>query len=152
MQANCEVDFRDFPDDTSTCRFFMNTNIFPSLVKMVLKVGEGTMDTLVEQTNWDIPRVELTLVAGKNDSDHQLLVVTLEAKRRSSTLKLELTLPMVICTILVLISPLFGTFHRQLTVKLFSLLLQFMCFQFLVQKTPQVGVGQAMPNICEFSA
>jgi hypothetical protein len=115
---------------------------------MNLKVGEGTMDTLVQQTSWDIPRVELAL--NQNESDHQFLVVTLEARRKSSTLKLELTLPMVICTILVLISPLFGTFHQQLYVKLFSLLLQFMCFQFLVQKTPQVGVGEAMPNICKF--
>jgi len=51
--------------------------------------------------------------------------------RRSSTLVIELTMPMMVSAVVVLVAPLFGTFIEQLHAKLFAVLLQFLCFQFL---------------------
>lgn len=58
-------------------------------------------------------------------------------------------IPMVISAILVLVAPFFGRFQQQLYVKLFAILLQFLCFQYLVEKTPQIGFGDAVPNLCK---
>lgn len=74
----------------------------------------------------------------------------LGAERQSSTLRIELTVPMLITATLVLCSPLFGPFTHQLLVKLFSVLLQFICFQFLVERTPDAGFGDQVPKICPF--
>ena len=84
------------------------------------------------------------------------------ASRKSSTLSVELYLPMLVSAILVLIGPLVGPFRlytillkiqknsvrltiasHQCYVKLFAILLQFLCFQFLVTKAPQIGFGAA---------
>jgi hypothetical protein len=71
------------------------------------------------------------------------------AERASTTLALELNVPMVISALILLASSLFGTLTQQLFVKLFAIHLQFISFQFLVDKTPHVGFGETVPKICE---
>jgi hypothetical protein len=84
-----------------------------------------------------------------NFSRVETLQMCITAQRRSSTLRIELTIPMLISAILVLVAPFFGKFQQQLYVKLFAILLQFLCFQYLVSKTPQIGLGDTVPTICK---
>ncbi|KIH60090.1 hypothetical protein ANCDUO_09668 [Ancylostoma duodenale] len=81
----------------------------------------------------------------------EALEICVTARRRSTTLAVELTLPVLISALLLLIAPFFGKFDQQIKVKMFALLLQFMSFQFMADKTPQLGFGSTVPKICENS-
>lgn len=78
------------------------------------------------------------------------LEVCVGVVRKSSTLAVELTLPVLISALILLLAPFFGKFNQQIYVKMFALLLQFLSFQFLAEKTPQLGFGDNIPKICEF--
>ncbi|VDM82344.1 unnamed protein product [Strongylus vulgaris] len=82
----------------------------------------------------------------------ETLEICLTARRKSTTLAVELTLPVLISALLLLIAPFFGKFDQQIKVKMFALLLQFMSFQFMAEKTPQLGFGATVPKIYVFYA
>uniref|UniRef100_A0A915J9N4 Neurotransmitter-gated ion-channel transmembrane domain-containing protein n=1 Tax=Romanomermis culicivorax TaxID=13658 RepID=A0A915J9N4_ROMCU len=73
-----------------------------------------------------------------------------QATRFSKTLKMQLSIPMAISGILVVVAPLFGTMQTQIFVKMFSLVMQLICFQFLISMTPTAGMGNEMPKIYSF--
>lgn len=149
MQARCQVDFSNYPNDVKHCCFNLRSYMFRDIVKFNVLDTLGHLDLDQIQTNWDIKKISVT--PEKDNEDQSSFVrFCIDAGRKSSTLRIEHTIPMVISAILVFVAPLFGHFKHQVFVKLFALLLQFLCFQFLVSKTPQLGFGDVVPRIYKF--
>jgi hypothetical protein len=151
MQAVCDTDFENYPQDVNSCCFNLKSYLFEKLMEFKVWQRDGRVDPDLAQTNWDLRDITAdTLIKDTGSTKTQSLRVCLKAARQSSTLKIELTVPMVVSAVLVLIAPLFGTMQSQVYVKLFALLLQFLCFQFLVTRTPLAGLGDATPKLYRF--
>uniref|UniRef100_A0A914UH63 Neurotransmitter-gated ion-channel ligand-binding domain-containing protein n=1 Tax=Plectus sambesii TaxID=2011161 RepID=A0A914UH63_9BILA len=150
MQAQCEIDFTKYPEDDKYCCFTLQSHLYPYYIKYFLAKGERNVDYKNMRTNWDITDVTVKVLPDPDDRKTQTLELCIASSRKSATLRIELTIPMVISAILVLVAPFFGRFQQQLYVKLFAILLQFLCFQYLADKTPQIGFGDTVPNIYKF--
>lgn len=151
MQGICDTDFENYPQDVNYCCFNLKSYLFDKIVEFKVVQRDGRLDPELAQTNWDLRDITVDARSGEQGSANkaQSLRVCLKAARESATLKIELTVPMVVSAVLVLIAPLFGTMQSQIYVKLFALLLQFLCFQFLVTRTPQAGLGDSTPKLCK---
>uniref|UniRef100_A0A0M3IY43 Neur_chan_LBD domain-containing protein n=1 Tax=Anisakis simplex TaxID=6269 RepID=A0A0M3IY43_ANISI len=123
IQAHCQIDYTNFPDDRKYCCFTLKSLIYPHYIKYFLSRGERAA---------------------------QVLEICLAVQRKSMTLRIELTIPMVVSSLLVVIAPFFGTLKDQINVKLFAILIQLLSFTNLASKTPQVGFGSTIPNIYLF--
>ncbi|GMS82720.1 hypothetical protein PENTCL1PPCAC_4895 [Pristionchus entomophagus] len=155
MQAQCEIDYSDYPNDRKHCCFKLRSSLYKRYIKFFILSGEGECEGLdVEQirTNWHIENSWVKKLAADDDMKAEELEICVTARRKSTTLSIELTIPVLISALLILLAPFFGKFQQQINVKMFSILLQFMCFQFLANKTPQVGFGESVPKIYIFYA
>ncbi len=143
LQAHCEMDLNNYPDDKVRCCFGFRSKLYRD--KLRFKLSEDDVQFADKfRSTWEVKDVSLS-----TEEDAKTLKVCLVAMRMSKTLKLELTLPMAASAVLVLLAPLFGTFTSQHFVKMFVLLLQFLCFQFLVYRTPHLGFGGVVPKLCK---
>uniref|UniRef100_A0A1I7ZEA5 Neur_chan_LBD domain-containing protein n=1 Tax=Steinernema glaseri TaxID=37863 RepID=A0A1I7ZEA5_9BILA len=150
IQAHCDTDFTDFPDDKKHCCFTLKSTLYPHYIKYFLVAGEDQIDMTKLRTNWHIEEATMRQLADVDDPKAQVLQMCITARRRSATLRIELTIPVFISALLVFITPFFGKMTQQNYVKLFAILLQYMSFQFLVTRTPQVGMGDHVPKIYLF--
>ncbi|TMS35735.1 hypothetical protein L596_003066 [Steinernema carpocapsae] len=148
MQAHCETDFTDYPDDKKHCCFTLKSTLYPHYIKYFLV--DDHIDMSKMRTNWHIEEATVRQLSDLEDMKTQVLQICVTARRRSSTLRIELTIPVFISALLVFITPFFGKIEQQVYVKLFAILLQYMSFQFLVTRTPQVGMGDNVPKIYLF--
>ncbi len=148
VHGRCQVNFRNYPEDEHTCCFYLYESINPSLVHFEQTSGVGTVDPRYSSSVWSLRDITTT-VEVPGGSNTPRMRVCMQILRASSTLKVELTLPMSICAVIILVTPLFGSMKKQLGAKLFAILLQFLCFEFLIKRTPQAGFGEETPRICK---
>lgn len=148
MQGQCETDYHNYPLDVSYCCVEFKSFLFDKLITFKVFDEQGHLDEEQTQSNWDIKTFTVQSHSHEGELEVEHLSVCLKAHRLSTTLRIELMVPMAVSAVVVVVSPLFGTMLIQLYVKLFALLLQFLCFQFLVNRTPQAGLGNAVPKIC----
>ncbi|MFH4977315.1 hypothetical protein AB6A40_004024 [Gnathostoma spinigerum] len=72
-------------------------------------------------------------------------------QRATSSLWIELTVPTTVCTVLLLLTPVFGHVHIQLTAKMFIILLQFIAMMLFSNRiAPHFGTASATPKILRF--
>ncbi|VDM39834.1 unnamed protein product [Toxocara canis] len=161
IQAHCQIDYTNFPDDRKYCCFTMKSLLYPHYIKYFLTRGERGIDLEKIRTNWHIEMATIRVEQDEDDRKAQVLEVCLTVQRRSMTLRIELTIPMMVSSLFVVIAPFFGTFKDQasqhfgwicegetsLNIKLFAILIQLLSFTNLAGKTPQVGFGNTIPNI-----
>ncbi|PAV84498.1 hypothetical protein WR25_25247 [Diploscapter pachys] len=152
IQAQCEMDYSDYPNDLKDCCFVMQSSLYRRYIKYFLETEDDQVDISEIKTNWQVEKANIKKITEEGDNKSEQLQVCLRARRRSTTLTLELTIPVLVSALIILIAPFFGRFHQQIYVKMFALLLQFMSFQFLAEKTPQVGFGATIPKIYLFYA
>ncbi|VDD92517.1 unnamed protein product [Enterobius vermicularis] len=150
IQAHCEIDYTNFPDDHKYCCFNMKSTLYPHYIKFFLVRGEDGVDVSHVRTNWHIESATVKQTQNEDDRKAQVLNMCLTVRRRSTTLRIELTIPMMVSSLFVVIAPFFGTFKDQLNIKLFAILIQLLSFTNLASKTPQVGFGDTVPNIYVF--
>ncbi|KHN83749.1 Acetylcholine receptor subunit beta [Toxocara canis] len=150
IQAHCQIDYTNFPDDRKYCCFTMKSLLYPHYIKYFLTRGERGIDLEKIRTNWHIEMATIRVEQDEDDRKAQVLEVCLTVQRRSMTLRIELTIPMMVSSLFVVIAPFFGTFKDQLNIKLFAILIQLLSFTNLAGKTPQVGFGNTIPNIYVF--
>uniref|UniRef100_A0A1I7VLV1 Neur_chan_LBD domain-containing protein n=1 Tax=Loa loa TaxID=7209 RepID=A0A1I7VLV1_LOALO len=163
MQAHCDIDYSNFPDLNYS---FLNTIIrivgrqelllsaeissLSSLHQILSCSGEDGLDLTKLRTNWHVRDATIKVLPDEDDRKTQMLEICLQVRRRSSTLRIELTLPMMVSSLLVVIAPFFGSFRDQINVKLFAIFIQLVSFTFLAIKAPQVGFGETVPHIYTF--
>lgn len=156
MKAQCTVDYTEYPNDRKHCCFNLQSTLYKRYVKFIMEHGDGheMLDTKNIRTNWHVDPTWTWIMKLNQDNDNRAerLEVCVGVVRKSSTLAVELTLPVLISALILLLAPFFGKFHQQVYVKMFALLLQFMSFQFLSEKTPQLGFGDNIPKIYIFYA
>lgn len=152
VQAHCDMDYANFPDDHMNCGFRMKSVFYPRYIRYYLIQGEDGVDLSKLKTNWHVQDANIKVLHDEDDRKAQIIEVRLQVRRRSSTLRIELTLPMMVSSLLVVIAPFFGTFRDQINVKLFAIFIQLVSFTFLAIKTPQVGFGETVPHIYIFYA
>ncbi|KHJ99678.1 hypothetical protein OESDEN_00332 [Oesophagostomum dentatum] len=152
IQAHCEIDYTEYPSDIKHCCFNLQSTLYKRYIKYYLENEDEHLDISQLKTNWEIENSWVKKGTQEGDNKAELLEVCLTARRRSTTLSVELTLPVLISALLLLIAPFFGRFDQQIKVKMFALLLQFMSFQFMAEKTPQLGFGATVPKIYVFYA
>ncbi|MCP9261979.1 Acetylcholine receptor subunit beta [Dirofilaria immitis] len=139
MQAHCDIDYTNFPDDDKNCCFRMKSILYPHYIRYYLAQGEAGLDITKLRTNWHVRDATIKVLPDEDDRKTQMLQICLQVRRRSSTLRIELTLPMMVSSLFVVIAPFFGTFRDQINVKLFAIFIQLVSFTFLAIKAPQVG-------------
>lgn len=147
----CTISYEDFPSDNIDCCITLtNQEHTQSSVmwKVLNEKGKARNDWIPK--DWKVVNLETSVRKDEDNGDRDVLRVCVSAERRSSTLRVELTMPMAFSAILVLVAPFFRSMKAQLYVKLFAMLLQFMCFELLVGRTPQLGMGDETPAICKF--
>ncbi|VDM55802.1 unnamed protein product, partial [Angiostrongylus costaricensis] len=154
IQAHCEIDYTEYPSDIKHCCFNLQSTLYKRYInsRAVEIVLAEHLDISQLKTNWKIENSWLKKKTQDGDNKADTLEICVTARRRSTTLAIELTLPVLISALLLLIAPFFGTFDQQIKVKMFALLLQFMSFQFMVDKTPHLGFGSSLPKIYVFYA
>uniref|UniRef100_A0A1I7UDM3 Neur_chan_LBD domain-containing protein n=1 Tax=Caenorhabditis tropicalis TaxID=1561998 RepID=A0A1I7UDM3_9PELO len=156
MKAQCTIDYTEYPNDRKHCCFNLQSTLYKRYVKFIMEHGDGheMLDTKNIRTNWHIDPSWTWIMKLNQDNDNRAerLEVCVGVVRKSSTLAVELTLPVLISALILLLAPFFGKFNQQIYVKMFALLLQFMSFQFLSEKTPQLGFGDNIPKIYIFYA
>ncbi|VDK17350.1 unnamed protein product [Anisakis simplex] len=151
---NLAVSFQD----RKYCCFTLKSLIYPHYIKYFLSRGElrelfefsDGIDLTKVRTNWHIESASIHVEQDEDDRKAQVLEICLAVQRKSMTLRIELTIPMVVSSLLVVIAPFFGTLKDQINVKLFAILIQLLSFTNLASKTPQVGFGNTIPNIYLF--
>uniref|UniRef100_A0A1I7XDA7 Neur_chan_LBD domain-containing protein n=1 Tax=Heterorhabditis bacteriophora TaxID=37862 RepID=A0A1I7XDA7_HETBA len=148
IQAHCDIDYTEYPSDIKHCCFNLQSSLYKRYIKYYLENEDETLDVKDIKTNWHIMNSWIKKDTQEGDNKAELLEVCVVARRRSTTLAVELTLPVLISALLLLIAP----FFRKIKVKMFALLLQFMSFQFMAEKTPQIGFGATVPKIYIFYA
>ncbi|VBB31482.1 unnamed protein product [Acanthocheilonema viteae] len=131
MQAHCDIDYTNFPDKK-------------------LNYSADGLDLAKLRTNWHVRDANIKILPDEDDRKAQMLQICLQVRRRSSTLRIELTLPMMVSSLFVVIAPFFGSFRDQINVKLFAIFIQLVSFTFLAIKAPQVGFGETVPHIYTF--
>uniref|UniRef100_A0A914VCQ9 Neurotransmitter-gated ion-channel ligand-binding domain-containing protein n=1 Tax=Plectus sambesii TaxID=2011161 RepID=A0A914VCQ9_9BILA len=169
LTSTCAVDFTHYPEDVNDCCMLLQAaDEYESQLRFDVEnsnghVGPGqpvtvgmVRDTLGLNTkpstalsDWVVKTVS-TSVYTRDDDGAQALEVCLKAHRQSPTLKMALTMPVSIITIIMLVSPLFGDLKIQALVKLFTLGLQTICFLFLCSQAPNTGFGTTKPKIYTF--
>ncbi|EJD76273.1 hypothetical protein, variant [Loa loa] len=150
MQAHCDIDYSNFPDDDKNCCFRLKSVLYPHYIRYYLARGEDGLDLTKLRTNWHVRDATIKVLPDEDDRKTQMLEICLQVRRRSSTLRIELTLPMMVSSLLVVIAPFFGSFRDQINVKLFAIFIQLVSFTFLAIKAPQVGFGETVPHIYTF--
>lgn len=71
-------------------------------------------------------------------------------QRSTNSVRIELTLPTTITSLLFLITPLFGKIQLQIFTKLFVLFLQFLALQLFSNRiAPHLGSAAATPKLCK---
>ncbi|CCD70545.1 Neurotransmitter-gated ion-channel ligand-binding domain-containing protein [Caenorhabditis elegans] len=156
MKAQCQIDYTEYPNDRKHCCFNLQSNLYKRYVRFIME-HEGAhemLNTKNTKTNWHIDPMYtwISKMNQENDNRAERLEVCVGVVRKSSTLAVELTLPVLISALILLLAPFFGKFNQQIYVKMFALLLQFLSFQFLAEKTPQLGFGDNIPKIYVFYA
>lgn len=156
MKAQCVIDYTEYPNDRKHCCFNLQSTLYKRYVKFIMEHGDGheMLNTKDIRTNWHVDPTWTWIMKlnQENDNRAERLEVCVGVVRKSSTLAVELTLPVLISALILLLAPFFGKFNQQIYVKMFALLLQFMSFQFLSEKTPQLGFGDNIPKIYIFYA
>ncbi|CAI5442717.1 unnamed protein product [Caenorhabditis angaria] len=156
MHAQCDIDYTEYPNDKKHCCFTLQSSLYKRYIKYFIEHegGSDMLDMSSIRTNWHVDKSNSWILKGTQEGDNhaEKIEICLAVNRKSSTLALELTLPVLISALILLIAPFFGKFNQQIYVKMFALLLQFMSFQFLAEKTPQIGFGNTVPKIYVFYA
>ncbi|CAD6191504.1 unnamed protein product [Caenorhabditis auriculariae] len=145
------IEFSNFQDKKHCC-FNLQSSLYKRYIKYFLENENDSMDVSDIRTNWHIENSWIKKTTQDGDNKAEKLEVCLTVMRKSTTLAVELTLPVLISALILLIAPFFGKFKQQIQVKMFALLLQFMSFQFMAEKTPQLGFGDTIPKIYIFYA
>uniref|UniRef100_A0A8R1DR98 Neur_chan_LBD domain-containing protein n=1 Tax=Caenorhabditis japonica TaxID=281687 RepID=A0A8R1DR98_CAEJA len=156
MKAQCQIDYTEYPNDRKHCCFNLQSTLYKRYVRFIMEHGDGheMLNTKAIRTNWQVDPTWTWIMKLNQEDDKRAdrLEVCVGVTRKSTTLAVELTLPVLISALILLIAPFFGKFQQQIYVKMFALLLQFMSFQFLSEKTPQLGFGDSIPKIYVFYA
>ncbi|KAK6030357.1 hypothetical protein OSTOST_03514 [Ostertagia ostertagi] len=108
IQAHCDIDYTEYPSDIKHCCFNLQSTLYKRYIKYYLENEDEHLDTSQLKTNWKI------------ENSAELLEICVTARRRSTTLAVELTLPVLISALLLLIAPFFGKFDQQIKVKMFA--------------------------------
>lgn len=146
IQGHCTTDYSRYPTDKIMCCFDMKSTLYSKIIEYNIISSNGVINFDQAVTRWNV--LDFKIKNEMNDDGSSRISICLNVTRQSTTLRIELMLPMAICAILLVVSPLFGSMMHQIYVKMFSLLLQFLCFQFLVNRTPAAGFGDTVPKIC----
>lgn len=149
LQSFCDVDSQNFPYDVHTCCVRLRPTLYENIVDFKLAtIMENKIDTrFFRETGYRADKIEFTSIYDEMNGV-ATLNCCLNITRSNSTMQIELAIPMAICAVLMLIAPLFGSMKTQLYVKLFTLLLQYLCLQFLANKLTYLGSGFT-PKICK---
>jgi hypothetical protein len=149
MQTYCDdSDFANFPNDLYQCCFSIQPHVLQELIRFQAdSVPVFTDPKYFRDYGWRMSGT--TPSAGSTDDGIAVLNFCINMQRQSATLKIELTLPTTVCAVLLLLSPLLGSFRMQMAVKLFILLLQFLALQLFANRiASHLGSASATPRIC----
>lgn len=149
LQSFCDADLENFPLDVHRCCFHLQPKVYPGITVFNAKDVAARIDRqYFRNTGWNFGQIQTK--DGWDDEGVADLQWCMDLTRSSTTLRVELSVPMGICAVLILITPLFGAIQIQIYVKLFALLLQYLCLQYLANKTSQIGMASTTPRICKF--
>lgn len=147
VQGRCSYDYSNYPTDTITCCSNFQSVLYSKALQYTILEQNGVLKYDQATTRWNTQ--SFTIKKESMNDGSSTILACLVVNRQSSTVKMELMLPMAISAILVVVSPLFGSMLNQVYAKMFALLLQFLCFQFLLNRTPAAGFGDTVPKICK---
>ncbi|KAJ1372419.1 hypothetical protein KIN20_034583 [Parelaphostrongylus tenuis] len=137
IQAHCEIDYTEYPSDIKHCCFNLQSTLYKRYIKYYLENADDHLDISQLKTNWKIVDSWLKKKTQDGDNKAETLEICVTARRRSTTLAVELTMPVLISALLLLIAPFFGKLDQQIKVK---------------YKTPHLGFGSTLPKIYVFYA
>uniref|UniRef100_A0A7E4W1J8 Neur_chan_LBD domain-containing protein n=1 Tax=Panagrellus redivivus TaxID=6233 RepID=A0A7E4W1J8_PANRE len=163
----CGINYHMYPEETNDCcvyLFMLETErkieykieaktkefVDKAVAVTTLDKKQGmTVLTNVETSPWKVVSrvVDVVKIGGYRS---QFLRICVNTKKSMSTLRVALRIPATIATLLMLASPLFGDLRTQIFVKLVTLLLQTVCFLFLVSIAPENGFAGIKPRIYMF--
>uniref|UniRef100_A0A914X7X4 Neurotransmitter-gated ion-channel ligand-binding domain-containing protein n=1 Tax=Plectus sambesii TaxID=2011161 RepID=A0A914X7X4_9BILA len=151
VTAECEVNFRNYPNDEHTCCFTIEDKNFDSKIKFDLTAPGIETQRSFRANGWYMKSANVETKKRTDGYAGEILEVCVLMERVAGTLSADIWVPIIISAVVLISSPFFGALKIQLFVKMFSLLLQFLCFQLLVKRTPQIGVGlDEAPKVYRF--
>ncbi len=147
FESNCRANMRNYPSEDHSCCFYVSP-YKQDYVELQIGNKYGDIHPAVSTGIWKVFQFTTEVEEVDSNEKYQRAKICFKARVESKTMKLELELPVAVCAIVILIAPLFGNMKKQLVVKLFALLLQFLCFHYLADLTPSAGFGGRTPKIC----
>jgi len=124
----------NYPEKRSVCCLHLKSALYGEVIKFNVTKGKDTLKVSDLPDTWKVVR-QVIKPSKKLFSRGDQLDICMDIYIRDPAKRMQLSVPMWVSAILLLISPLVGVFQHQVYVKMFAILLQFMSFQFLAVTT-----------------
>ncbi|VDN18035.1 unnamed protein product [Gongylonema pulchrum] len=152
LRTFCEdSDFKNFPDDVYKCCYQIEPHFNQDAIDFET-VGQPvfTDPKYFRDYGWlmygTVPTVQIA-----DDTQISQLGFCINLQRSTNSVRIELSLPSTVTSILFLLTPLLGQIHLQIAAKMFVLFLQFLTLQlFSARIAPHLGSAAATPKILRF--
>ncbi|VDN58444.1 unnamed protein product [Dracunculus medinensis] len=144
-----DADFQNFPDDVYRCCFQLEPHINQNVEFTTNGRPIFTDPRYFRDYGWLLSGT-VPVIQNYATSITQL-VFCMNLQRSTNSVRIELTLPTTITSLLFLITPLFGKIQLQIFTKLFVLFLQFLALQLFSNRiAPHLGSAAATPKLLKF--
>ncbi|KAK6759676.1 hypothetical protein RB195_021324 [Necator americanus] len=151
LRSFCDdSDFENYPDDVYKCCFTLEPQTNPDIIEFDASgLPIFTDPKYFRDYGWKVSgTVPQTL---EDPAQVAQLGFCLNLQRASSSVRIELTVPLMVCALLFLLTPFLGSIKIQICAKFFILALQFLTFILFSNRiSPHLGSAAATPKLLRF--
>ncbi|KAK6025982.1 hypothetical protein OSTOST_08101 [Ostertagia ostertagi] len=151
LRSFCDdSDFENYPDDVYKCCFTLEPQTNPDIIEFDASgLPIFTDPKYFRDYGWKVSgTVPQTL---EDPAQVAQLGFCLNLQRATSSVRIELTVPLMVCALLFLLTPFLGMIKVQICAKFFILALQFLTFILFSNRiSPHLGSASATPKLLRF--
>ncbi|KJH48782.1 hypothetical protein DICVIV_05107 [Dictyocaulus viviparus] len=145
-----DSDFENYPDDVYKCCFTLEPQSNPDIIEFAVSgLPIFTDPKYFRDYGWKVSGTVPQTV--EDPAQVAQLGFCLNLQRASSSVRIELTVPTMVCALLFLLTPFLGVIKIQIYTKFGILVLQFLTFILFSNRiSPHLGSAAATPKLLRF--
>ncbi|CAJ0933532.1 unnamed protein product, partial [Mesorhabditis belari] len=151
LRSFCDdSDFQNYPDDVYKCCFSLEPHVHHDIIEFSTSgLPIFTDPKYFRDYGWKLSGTVPTVQ--QDPAQVAQLSFCINLQRSSSAVRIELTVPLMVTSLVFLLSPFLGKIRIQIYVKLLLLGLQFLTFQLFSSRiAPHLGSASATPKLMRF--
>ncbi|GMR33231.1 hypothetical protein PMAYCL1PPCAC_03426, partial [Pristionchus mayeri] len=145
-----DTDFANYPDDTYKCCFSLEAQMNQEVIDFTTdNLPVFTDPKYFREYGWKVSGTVPKVV--QDPAQEPEVGFCINLTRASSSVKIELTVPLIACALLFLLSPFFGTIRTQIFFKLFIVCMQLLTLLLFSNRiAAHLGSAQSTPRLLRF--